>query len=121
MKYLCFCYYDTEKFGALSQSELEAIGLKCQPHDAALRATGKVVAQGSLSLPQSWKYARPKDEQPVITDGPYTDTTQHVGAFFIVEARDMDEAMQVASKHAAANFGEHVGFAVEVRACDTFE
>lgn len=49
MKYVCFCYYDTEKFAALSQAELEAIGRECPPHDAALRATGKVVAQGSLS------------------------------------------------------------------------
>lgn len=48
MKFLCFCYYDTNKFAALTQDESGAIGNACQPHDAALRATGKLVAQGSL-------------------------------------------------------------------------
>ena len=47
MKYLCLCYYDAEKEARLSQEELEAIGPACKPHDAALRATGKVVVQGS--------------------------------------------------------------------------
>ena len=45
MKYLCLCYYDTEKFTKLSQPELEAIGPECKPHDAVFRATGKVIAQ----------------------------------------------------------------------------
>ena len=43
------------------------------------------------------------------------------GAFFIVEANNIDEATLVASKHAAANYGEHLGFAVEVRACESFD
>ena len=49
MKYLCLCYYDAEKEARLSQEELAAIGPACKPHDAALRATGKVVVQGSLA------------------------------------------------------------------------
>jgi hypothetical protein len=43
------------------------------------------------------------------------------GALFVVEADTVDEAQSVASKHAAANFGEHLGFAVEVRRSDTYE
>ena len=121
MKYLCFCYYDTKKFATLSEAEMEAIGPNCQPHDAALRAAGNVFAQGSLSLPQTWKCALPKNGKPVVIDGPYSQADRQVGAFIILEAQDMDEAMHVASKHAAANYGEHLGFAVEVRACEMFE
>ncbi len=117
MKYLCLLYYDTAKFAALSPAELEAIGPNCQPHDAALRATGKVLMQESLSLPAEWKVARPENGKSVISDGPYIDTTQRPGAFLIVEAADMDEAVQVASKHPAANYGEHLGWAVEVCEC----
>ena len=120
-KYLCFCYYDIEKFAALSPAQQEEVGRECHPYDAGLVATGKVVAVGSLSEPQTWKVARPRDRKPVISDGPYLDTTLQVGAFIIIEADNMDEAMQAASKHAAANYGEHLGFAVEVRACESFD
>src|SRR2546423_7491602 len=48
MKHLGLCYYDVKKFAWLSQSEVEAIGPNCRPHDAALRATGQVLVQGSL-------------------------------------------------------------------------
>ena len=79
MKYLCLCYYDTEKFTKLSQPELEAIGPECKPHDAVLRATGKVIADGSLTLPQDWKTVRPVNRKPVVTDGPLSNAPQQAG------------------------------------------
>jgi len=121
VKYLCLCYYDTEKLAQLSQQERDAIGPACKPHDAILRATGKVVVQGSLAPPQAWKTIRPVTGTPVVTDGPLLDAAQLAGAFIIVEADTIDEATTVASKHAAANYGEHVGMAVEVRACESFD
>ena len=121
MKYLCLCYYDTEKFAQLSQEERDAIGPACRPHDAILRATGKVVVQGSLAEPQDWKTIRPVNGTPVVSDGPLSDAAQLAGAFIIVEADTIDEATAVASKHAAANYGEHVGMAVEVRQCESLD
>jgi hypothetical protein len=53
--------------------------------------------------------------------GPYSPDNQRAGAFFIVEAKDADEARAVAEKHPAANLGEALGFAVEVRPCALFE
>lgn len=121
MRFICFCYYDAKKFQTLSPAEAEAIGPACQPHDRQLRATGKVLVQSSLSLPQTWRCARPRNGGPVITDGPLNPTDRQVGAFFIVEADTMEEAMGVASKHATANVGENLGFALEVCGCDRFE
>ena len=121
MKYLCLCYYDTDAFSKLSPSDAQAIGPACKPHDAALKATGKLIVQGSLSLPESWSHIIPKNGKPVLSRGPYTKSSRQSGAFFIVEAQTPEEAQQVASKHAAANFGEHLGFAVEVRACEMYE
>lgn len=121
MKYICFCYYDTKKFATLSAAQLEQIGKACKPHDAAMHATGKVLAVGSLSLPKDWKHATPKNGTPMVKDGPFHETDETIGAFVIVNATDMDDAMSVASKHPAANYGEELGFAVEVRPCDTFE
>jgi len=120
-KYLCLCYYDAEKEAQLSQEELEAIGPACKPHDAALRATGKVVVQGSLAPYQEWKTIRPVNGTPVVSDGPLLNIPQLAGAFLIVDADTIDEATAVASKHAAANYGEHIGMAVEVRQCESFD
>jgi hypothetical protein len=121
MKYLCLCYYDAEKEAQLSPEELAAIGPACKPHDAILRATGKVVVQGSLAPYQEWKTIRPLNGAPVVTDGPLLTVAQLAGAFMIIEADSMDEATSVASKHAAANYGEHIGMAVEVRAYESFD
>lgn len=121
MKYLCLCYYDTAKEAQLSQEQLEAIGPACKPHDAILRATGKVVVQGSLAPYQEWKTIRPVNGAPVVSAGPLLDVTQLAGAFMIIEADTIEEATAVASKHAAANYGEHIGMAVEVRRCESFD
>lgn len=87
----------------------------------ALRATGKVFLQGSHVLPQEWRTLRPVNRNPVVTDGPFSRANHQAGAFFFVETNDIDEATSAASKHAAANYAEHVGFAVEVRPRETFE
>ena len=100
---------------------MQAIGPACEPHDRALRATGKVVIQGSLSSPDTWAHFIPKDGRPVEHAGPYLGGSRYAGAFFVVDTETLDEAKSVASKHAAANFGEHLGFAVEVRQCDRYE
>ena len=121
MKYLCLCYYDTEKFAGLSQEEKDAVGPACRPYDELLRNTGKVVSSGSLAELQDWKTIRPKNRKPVASDGPLSTAPEQAGAFFIVDAADIDEAIAVASHHAAANYGEAMGFAVEVRPCDSYE
>jgi len=121
MKYLCLAYYDLEKFQALPQAEMDAIVKECRSHDEALRQTGKVTVTASLSMPQEWKSIRPENGRPVVTDGPYAEAKELVGAFFIVEAKDMSEAVEVASMHPAAHLGESVGWGIDVRACDFFE
>jgi hypothetical protein len=121
MKYLCLGYYDQEKFNALPNEELEAIVKKCRSHDAALLATGKVMLVGSLSMPQYWKSIRPGGEKPAVTDGPFTEAKELVGAFFIVDAKNLNEAVEIASKHPAAHLGAHVGWGIDVRACEFFE
>jgi hypothetical protein len=57
----------------------------------------------------------------VLSDGPYAETREQVGGFFILEARDLNEAIQAASKHPAARVGENMGCAVEIRPIEFFE
>jgi len=120
MRYLCSGYYDPQKFNALPKDDLAALIAKCRLHDEALHATGKVTFLASLSAPKEWKSIKPGDSKPVITDGPFSEAKEVVGAFFIVDAENMDEAVSIASMHPAAHLGKDVGWGIDVRACEFF-
>jgi hypothetical protein len=119
MRYLC--YYDQKKFDALSKSDLEAVGPACRPHDEALRNSGRLILVGSLALPPSSRTVRPANGRPSVTDGPYADTNEPLGAFFMIEAENMDDAVEVASKHPGAHLGEYFGGGIEVRPIDMLD
>ena len=121
MKFLCLCYYDHRKFDALSENDRQALGGLCRPHDESLRASGRLVMVGSLAEPPSSRTLRPGNGTPSVSEGPYAPTEEPLGAFFIIEAEDMDEAIEVASKHPGAQLGRYFGGGVEVRPIDTLE
>lgn len=114
MKYLCLGYYNVEQFDRLSPEEQEAIALELKPYDQALRESGHLVAVASLQHRVA-ATLRPRNGDPILTDGPFTEAKEMVGSFFIIEAEDLEEAVRVASLHPAANWGGHLGFAIEVR------
>lgn len=120
MKYLCLCYYDVEALRNLPVDQQAEIGPACAPHDAALQATGNLVVQASLSEPDAWMHFTPEAGQPKAGSGPYLPIKDQVGAFFVMEASSEEEARATASKHATANYGEHLGFAIDVRPCTSY-
>ncbi|HVR39231.1 MAG TPA: hypothetical protein VMU84_09040, partial [Thermoanaerobaculia bacterium] len=61
------------------------------------------------------------DDKPYLTDGQYVDTNEPIGAIFMIEAKDMDEAVQIALKHPGGYVGRYFGGGIEVRAFDHFE
>jgi hypothetical protein len=121
MKYLCLGYYDEKKFDALPKAELDAIVSQCPAHDAALRESGRLIVTASLGSPRAGKALRPRKGKISATVGPFTETKEQIGSFFIIEAQDLDEAVRVASNHPAAHLGEQVRWGLEVRAIDMFE
>lgn len=120
MNYLCLCTYDQKKFAEMSKDALEALGRACRPHDEALRRTGQLILVGSLALPPSSRTLRPGRGRPAVSEGPLVESGEPVGAFFIIEASDMDEAIEVASKHPGAHLGAFGG-AIEVRPIDRLD
>jgi len=121
MKYLCLAYFNEKKFDTLPKPELDALVDACQRHDQALKNSGQLLLVGSLDASSASTSIRPQQGNPNVTDGPYAETKQQVGAFFIIEARDLNDAIRVASKHPAANLGEQVGWGIEVRPIAFFE
>ncbi len=119
MKYLCLAYGNRAKMEALTRGEMEAIGKACQPHMEELHKTGAVVIDEGLT----WETTtiRPRDGKVSVTDGPFVETKEQVGGVFIIEARDLNEAILVASKHPAAHVGEDLGWGIEVRPIAVFE
>ena len=120
MKFLCLGYYDEKKFSAIPKDEMDAIVRQCRTHDEALRNSGHLKMVASLAPPKTSTSVRPRHGKPSVTDGPYAETKEQIGAFFIIEARDLDEATRIASLHPAAHLGEAVGWGVEVRPIDYF-
>lgn len=115
MKYLCLGYLNAEIFDGLPTEERDAIMKSCYAQCIPFRATGKVVEEEGLQSISTAKSIRARNGRPFVTDGPFLETKEVIGGFFIVEAQDIDEAIAVASLHPAASMGENYGFGIEVR------
>jgi hypothetical protein len=121
MKYLCLAYYDEKRFDALPKNEVDALVRNCRAHDEALHRSGRLIAVASLGPTRATKSVRPEQGKASVTDGPFAETKEQIGAFFIIEARDLNEATEIASLHPAARLGGNVGWGIEVRPIDHFE
>ena len=113
MKYLCLAYGDPKKTGAMSKSEVDALMSEIRTYDAELRESGHLVTAESLEWAATT--LRSRNGKVVITDGPFLEAKELVGGLVVIEARDLDEAVRVASMHPAARTGENLGWAVELR------
>ena len=113
MKYLCLAYGDRKKMEALSKGEFEDLVARCREHDAELQKSGHYVSAQSLEW--DTKTIRPRKGKPVVTDGPFVEAKEQVGGLVIIEARDLDEAVRIASLHPAAHLGETLGWGIDVR------
>ncbi len=121
MKYLCLCYYNTKTYAELTPVQIEAIGPECKPHDAALTASGKKILVGSISDPTTWKCIRPVDGKPSVSNGSFRQSDEQAGAFFIIEAESLDDAVEIASLHPSAHLGKFFGGGIEVSLCEHYE
>lgn len=115
MKFLVLAYYHEKTFEKKTPEELKAIVAQCGPLDKALDATGKMEMVASLAATKATMSVRPRNGKPWVTDGPYVETKEQLGSFFLIEAKDMQEAIQLASMHPAANLGENMGWGIEIR------
>lgn len=113
MKYLCLAYGDEEKSNAMTQSEMEALIRDCKTYDEELQKSGHLIS--GMSLGWGATTLRLRNGKLSITDGPFAATKEVVGGLVLIEAKDLNEAIQVASLHPAARMGEELGWGIEVR------
>lgn len=115
MKYLCLGYLNMAQFDAEPEAVKADIMKACFAQCVPFRATGKIVEEEGLQHTSLSKTIRPKNGKPTVTDGPFLETKEQLGSFFIVEADSIEQAVEIASLHPAAMFGEQYGFGIEVR------
>ena len=116
MKYLVLAYGDRQVMSKLTPDEFAVIKAEAEAHDAELKKTGKL--RDSMSLEWDAITIRPKGGETVVTDGPFLETTEQVGGLVKIEARDLNEAVRVASLHPAARMGDGQGWGIELHAIE---
>ena len=115
MKFLCLGYLDMALFDELPEAKRSEFMKACYEQCGPFRASGRVIAEEGLQHISLAKTIRPRKGKPVVTDGPFVETKEQLGSYFIVEAESIEEAIEVASLHPAARCGEEYGFGIEVR------
>jgi hypothetical protein len=98
MKYLCMVIVDEKKLNAMSSSERRQLDDESLAYDEALRKSGHLLAAQALQGVETATTIRSTGGRISVTDGPFTETNEQIGGFVLIEARDLDEAIQLASK-----------------------
>jgi hypothetical protein len=105
VKYLCFGYYDKSKFDGMTDAKRNTMFDTCFEYDDHLRANGHWAGGEALQGPETALTLSWKNGKVAATDGPYTETKEHLGGILILEARDMNHAVQLMSQHPALTYG----------------
>jgi len=103
MKYLCLVYLDEKRLDELPDEE-------CVAYDTLIRRSGHCVGSEALESVQTATTVRVRNGKMSITDGPFAETKEQLAGFYLIEARDLNEAIQLAAKIPPARVGS-----VEVR------
>ena len=110
MKYLCLVYIEEKKLNALADSEMKALIAEALAYDEELRKSGHYIVSNALQRVEAATTLRTRNGKLSITDGPFAETKEQLGGFILIEARDLNEALHVASKIPPGRLGS-----IEVR------
>lgn len=110
MKYLCLIYDQEKTMGAMSQGESDAFMGEYFAFTDGIRKSGHYLGGEALQPVQTATTVRIRNGKLSTTDGPFAETKEQLGGFYLIQARDLNDAIQVASKIPSARLGS-----VEVR------
>ena len=110
MKFMCLAYEEEATLDALTEREWDALRTETVDYVDALRANGQLVVTYALQSVRRAASVKVRDGKRLVTDGPFAEAKELIGGFFVVEARDRDEALALAARWPSARLG-----AIEVR------
>ena len=105
MKYICLGYLEPGKFEGMTDAERQATFDDCFEYNDHLRANGHLVAEVALQSPETALTLYWKNGKVTATDGPYAETKEQLGGILVLEARDMNHAIQLMSRHPSLKYG----------------
>jgi hypothetical protein len=105
MKYICLGYIEPGKFENMSENERDAMLDECFAYDEELRKNGHFAAGEGLQPPNTATTVSWKDGKVAVTDGPYAETKEQLGGILVLEARDLNHAIQLISHHPGSKYG----------------
>ena len=98
MKYLCLVYLDEKRLDELPDED-------CVAYDVAIRNSGHCIASEALQSVQTATTIRVRSGKVAVTDGPFAETKEQLAGFYMIEARDLNEAIQIAARIPPARVG----------------
>jgi hypothetical protein len=98
MKYLCLVYLDEKRLHELPDED-------CVAYDTSIRKSGHCIASEALQSVETATTVRVRNGRTAVTDGPFAETKEQLAGFYMIEAKDLNEAIQIASKIPPARIG----------------
>lgn len=105
MKYVCLGYYDEKKWETLPEREQNALMDECFAYDDLLRKNGHFIGGEALQTARNAATLRFQGGKVMITDGPYAETKEQLGGILLLEANDLNHAIQLMSNHPGVKAG----------------
>ena len=116
MRYLCLIHLDEQRMAALPEREMNDLNARHLAYNEELLDRGHFIEAEALQPAAAATCVRVHNGRVALTDGPYAETKEMVAGFYLLEARDLNDAVQVASRLPAAPLG-----VVEIRPCRDLE
>jgi hypothetical protein len=113
MKYVCLVYIEEKKADAMLKSEMDALVDETSAYNEALQRSGHFISAAGLQSVQTATTVRMRKGKVSLIDGPFAEMKEVLGGFYVIEARDLNEAIRVASRSPSLRIGS-----VEVRPID---
>ena len=110
MKFMFMIYHDENVLDALPKGEMQALIDSALDYDEEIRQSGHYIVSNALQRPRTARTVRVSGDKVSTTAGPFAETKEQLAGFYLIEARDLNEAIQVAAKIPPARTGS-----IEVR------
>jgi hypothetical protein len=110
MKYMLLIYDEEKTWGRMSEAERNQMMGEYRQFGQQIRSTGQFIAGSQLQPAATATSVRVRDGKRLLTDGPFAETREQLGGYYLVEAKDLDEALGLAARIPSARIGT-----VEVR------
>ena len=105
MRYMLLIYDDEKAWGKMADAEQQQIMGEYMQLSKDLRASGHYHAGAPLKPTSAATSVRVRDGKRAVTDGPFAETREQLGGYYLVEAKDLDEAIAIAARIPSARFG----------------